>query len=533
MVTMSRSSLQEMDVAINEPDDAGQNDLVGSIAILKRRWWLLVLIPLLVALGAHELVPLRGATYNATASLLVNPAGAPSDNPANDATAATILTQTYRELAISAPVLQRVVTDLKLPETATDLESLVTATADPSSQIIRITTKYPSPQMAANISNAIGDQFVAFLADLQRTGTPQNSQALRDSIEKARADRDNAAAQLATLRGIEGTPTPEQNVRIANLESLLEQYQTAYSGLLDFQQHVNLAQFSPATGVRVAVRATPPQNPAGSRQLLTTAGALLAALGLTAVGIVLLEQANPRIRSRKDIQRLADLPLLATVPRTRHKNGIETRDAPRSVMSEAIHALQAKIWLEVRDNAATTIAITNPGSGDGATAVAVNLAVAFAQTGQRVVLVDGNLRNPSHWKLFKKDAKHPGLAELVAVPALTPNDVLTDGPHENLRLLLAGPVSRIPTERLTSQRLENIVANLRHRADIVIIDAPPPQANSDTLLYAAAADDAIVVAHADRTPAGTLRTTLASIRAMKVHMLGLVLYGADRDGASE
>ena len=115
------------------------------------------------------------------------------------------------------------------------------------------------------------------------------------------------------------------------------------------------------------------------------------------------------------------------------------------------------------------------------------------------MLIDGNLRAPSLWKLFEKDAKHPGLAELVALPTLAPRDVLADGPVPDLQLLLAGPVSVIPTERLTSERVERILDDLREHADLVIIDAPPPLADSNTLLFAMNADHTIVVARADRT----------------------------------
>jgi len=89
----------------------------------------------------------------------------------------------------------------------------------------------------------------------------------------------------------------------------------------------------------------------------------------------------------------------------------------------------------------------------------------------------------------------------------------------------------IPTERLTNERLEKIVADLRRRADVLIIAAPPPHTHSDTLLYAAVADQAIVVASAGRTHMDALQMTLASIRAMKAPVLGLVLHGVDGSSA--
>lgn len=532
MVTMNRTSLQNVTHMESEADGVGTSDLTGYFTILKRRWWLLVLIPLMLALGAYSLTSLPKATYDATATLLVSPTGGQGGSTSTDVTAATLLSQTYSALVTSPPILQNVITALHLPETPTQLASLVSVTAEPASAVIRISTKYGSPQAAADISNAIGGQFIAFLTDLQKTGANQSSQALRDSVNKARSDRDNISAQLAALRAAPGTPTPEETTQIANLDSLRAQLEGTYSGLLDLQQRMDLAQFTTQNGVTLAVRAVPPQRPVRSIRLIATAGALLAGFGATIVGIVLSEQANPRARSRNDVQRVAEAPILATVPRAHRKDHVEVVDEPRSAMSEAIYAIQTQIWLEARANAATTITITSPGPGEGASVIAANLAVAFAQAGQRVALVDGNLRHPSLWRLFKKDAKHPGLAELIAVPTMEPRDVLTNGPHDGLHLLLAGPVSVIPTERLTGERLEQIVADLRSRADVIIIDAPPLRTDSDTLLFAVAADHAIVVARANHTRMDSLRTTLASIRAMNVRIFGLVLYDGDRNGSS-
>jgi capsular exopolysaccharide synthesis family protein len=532
MVTMNRNAVEHATSQESEMEGAVASDLSGYIAPLKRRWWLLIAIPVLLAFAAYQLASLRPSSYNATATLLVNPVAGTTGTAADQITAATLLTKTYSGFVTSPVVLQRVASDLKLPETAGQLESLVTAIADPSAQVIRISTKYPTGQGAANITNDVADRFIAFLAELPTGGGTQASQALTDSINKARTDRDNVAAQLATLHASPSIPTPEDNARIANLDSLLQQYQSTYNGLLDLQQRLSLNQLTSQNNVSIIIRATPPQHPAGSLQLLATAAALLAGFGATVVGVVLIEQANPRVRSRQDVWRVADIPVLVTVPQAGRKQSIEVIDDPRSAMSEAIYALQTQIWIEAREHAATTVAITSPGIGEGASVIAANLATAFAQAGKRVVLVDGNLRAPSLWKVFQKDAKHPGLAELVALPAMEPREVLTDGPVPGLRLLLAGPVSVIPSERLTSERIERILADLRDRADLIIIDAPPPLADSNTLLFAMNADHTVVVARADRTRSGALRMTVASVRSVRASLLGLVLYDVDRDGAA-
>ena len=266
MVTMNRNAVnyntvENLAIPENEMDSAASSDLSGYIAPLKRRWWLLIIIPVLLALIAYELASLRPSSYNATATLLVNPVAGATGTAADQITAATLLTKTYSGFVTSPAVLQRVATDLKLPESPTQLESLVTAIADPSAQVIRISTKYPSAQGAADITNAVADQFIAFLAELPKGGGTQASQALRDSIDKARSDRDNVAAQLATLHASPSIPTAEDNAKIASLDSLLQQYQSTYNGLLDLQQRLSVNQLTSQNNVSIVVRATPPQHP--------------------------------------------------------------------------------------------------------------------------------------------------------------------------------------------------------------------------------------------------------------------------------
>ncbi len=533
MVTISRNAVESAVSMESEADDMTPSDPAAYIAPLKRRWWLLIIVPLLLAFGAYELTSLRPSSYSATATLLVNPLGSLSGNPTDDIAAATQLTKTYSEFVTSPTILQQVVTDLKLMETPTQLASLITVTAEPSSQLIRVATKYPNAQGAADITNAVADRFILYLPDLQRVGTSQGSQILRVSIDKARSDRDAVTAQLAALRPTSGTTlTPEENARIANLDSLRQQYDSTYTGLLGLQQRLSLSQFTTQNGVSIALRAVPPQGPTGSLRLLATAAALLIGFGATVAGVVLVEQANPRVRSRKDLWRVTELPVLATVPRARHTDRIEVVHEPRSAVSETIYTIQTQIGLVARGNDATTIMITSPGPEEGASFIAANLAVAFAQARERVVLVDGDLRHPSLWQLFKKDAKHPGLAELAAVPSLAPRDVLISEIHGDLQLLLAGPVSTIPTERLMSERLERIVADLRDRAEIVIIVAPPLLTDSDALLFAVEADHTVVVARAGQTRIDGLRTTLARLRSVRAQTLGIVLCDVDGDGSA-
>lgn len=521
------------------------------VGTLRRYWWLMVLVPLLAALAVYALLETIGPSYSATATLLVTPASSSGDF-SNDANTANLLTRTYSELVKSPLVLRRAITALKLAETPVQLAAAVNAVPQPFTQIIYISVKNRNPQLAADIANSVGDQLVVVLNGIQKTELAQSNQALQDSVEKARIDRDNASAKLAALRSAPGLRTLDEDAQITNLVALNNQYQNAYSSLLELQQRVILAQTAAQNRLMVVARAEPPVRPVDNRLPLYLVIALLGGLGLATTVSLLLDRLNARLRSASNLRRLTDLPVLVTVPPPRGRRRDARIAAPRTPMHEAMHSLRAHMELITNSQQGTTVAITGPHETESASLVAANLAVAFAETGKRVVLIDANLRHPRQHLWFNAPADHAGLSNLLAMetadahgdgvrnpdalrsshvmqlspPALL-SKTLVRGPLPTLRLLLAGTSPSDPTELLTSGRVAQLLARIREEAEVVIIDVPPLLGIADALFLAGEADHAAVVVEAGRTRPRTLAAALAEIRATGVNVLGFVLIGAD------
>ncbi len=518
------------------------------VGLLKRHWWLLLLLPLLAALAVYGYILLKGPTYSATATLLVTPASAASGDFSNDANAANLLTRTYGELAKSPVILRRTLTDLRLTRTPTQLAASVTVLPQPATQIISISTKDRDPQLAADIANTIGDQLVVLLTGIQQTESSQSSQALQSSVDKARMDRDNVSAQLAALRGAPGMRTPDETIQIANLASLSDQYQSTYSSLLELQQRLILTQAAAQNRVAVVVRAEPSLRPVDNRLPLYLALALLGGLGLAATGSVILDRSNARVRSSADLRPLTDLPVLATIPRARSKRGSKQIAPPRSPMYEAIHLLRARIEFATNDRKGATIVLTSPQVMEGTSVVAANLAAAFAEAGTQVILIDAHLRGPRQHALFNKQESEPGLSDLLttlatddrAIPVGRPDasgssrvvhisaplslsDMLVCSPYPTLRLMLAGTSMHGPMELLTSARVAQALALVREEAEVIIIDAPPLLGVSDALFLAAEADHGVIVIEVGRTRPRVLESALTEIQATGVDVLGFVL----------
>jgi capsular exopolysaccharide synthesis family protein len=161
-------------------------------------------------------------------------------------------------------------------------------------------------------------------------------------------------------------------------------------------------------------------------------------------------------------------------------------------------------------------------------ALAANLAIALAQSGERVVLMDGNLRHPKLHALFGAPANAPGLANLLERSSACVDDLLVEGPHPGLRLLLAGTSTKTAGELLAGDQLIRVVAELRRSADAIIMDVPPLVGSTvDALLFTAAADHALLVVDAGRTRPVDLETALAKLGTTGVDVCGVVLAGAE------
>jgi capsular exopolysaccharide synthesis family protein len=509
-------------------DDARILSLAEYVALLRRHWRLLVLGPLFAALVTSVVAWWLGPEYSASATVLVNPASSPNVEYPNDVVAANMLTRTFSKLVASPPVLKRVITELQLPETLEKLEEKVRVKAEPDTQLIYITTHYRDPRRAVEISNAIGETFVAWMTEVQTSRSTQSSQALKESIDRAKAEIDASSTEVIALRGKPGARTTEEFSRIAVLEAQLEQQRRTHNGLLEIQQRLELAQLAMRHRVAVVAHAEPPERPSSLPGAVLALLALGGSFTLIAVGLVLFERARDRVLFDSDVRRAVGLPVLAAISHTDGQAVIEPATEPNSQSSAAIRALRARLQFATNGRRLGVIAIASPDDAEGKSLLTAQLAVALAQAGHRVILIDGNLAHPRQDKLFGKPNDH-GLATLLVNPAASLNDVLVYGDHPGLQLLLTGPPAKGTVDRWATERLKPVIAMARSVADVVLIDLPPLAQASDSLPLAAAADHALIAAEAGRTRSDALGDAVLSIRTTGVDVLGVVLLGLEQN----
>ena len=167
------------------------------------------------------------------------------------------------------------------------------------------------------------------------------------------------------------------------------------------------------------------------------------------------------------------------------------------------------------------LVVTGSMPGEGKTTTAAGLAIALSQAGQRVILVDTDLRRPTLHKLFQVSNSY-GITGLLLSRSEDPKQALMATPYENLMLLPSGPVPANPADLLMSPNWQHLTDKLSEIANYVIFDTPPVLSVSDASILAGRADGTILVAEAGRTRRNAVRESLSNLGRTNSHVVGLV-----------
>jgi non-specific protein-tyrosine kinase len=210
-------------------------------------------------------------------------------------------------------------------------------------------------------------------------------------------------------------------------------------------------------------------------------------------------------------------------------NQLITLSDPRSSAAEAYRSLYINLSFSSQEKPLRTLLVTSAGSGEGKSATLANLAVVAAQLGQRVVLVDCDLRQPQQHELFGLRNDN-GLTTLVAGqgPVSAGLQAVADTP--GLRVLPSGPLPVSPSQVLAARRLDEILAELAEQADLVLIDAPAAVTVADASVLATKVDGVLLVLNAGQTKRDNARRAKEALEKVNAHIVGVVLNNV-ADGA--
>jgi non-specific protein-tyrosine kinase len=200
---------------------------------------------------------------------------------------------------------------------------------------------------------------------------------------------------------------------------------------------------------------------------------------------------------------------------------------PHSPSAEAYRSLAANLQFAYADRQLQTIGITSAAEGEGKSTTVANLAVALAQSGRRVIVIDADLRRPGQHTLFGVN-RDQGLADLLhGDEGQLP---LQDTAATGVQVVASGHPPANPLEALASRRFDQALALARAQADFVLVDTPPAGALADVAVIAPRLEGILLVVSAGHTKRDLARRAREQLERVNANLLGVVLTDVRVDG---
>ena len=337
-------------------------------------------------------------------------------------------------------------------------------------------------------------------------------------------------------------------VEYAILQREVDTNRELYESVLQRMKGVGLAAESQTSNIIIVDPAETPGAPSSPKKfsmiVRNSALALVAVIGL----VFGLEYLDTTLKTPEQVERYLHVPNIGAIPsfanlRLKAKgaatllpedNGIKKigygRELlgvanPYSMVGEAYRTFRTALMLSRAGSPPKTILFTSAHSAEGKTVSATNTAAMFAQTGARVLLIDGDLRKPRCHRVLALE-NSSGLTE-VLTGTCEVQDVIRTTVVDGLSFMSAGSLPPNPTELLGSERMSQVLAMVAHEHDVVIIDSPPVMPVSDALLLATVVDGVVLVVNSVKTSKHHVKMTCAKLEYARAKIFGVLLNEID------
>lgn len=422
-----------------------------------------------------------------------------------------------REALETLPVLQKDPVLQRLKETAAEAERRASEASK------RYGPEHPK------IIAVQSDLKIAHEAVRRQISAVAESVAKEFEIAKANeAAIDNAHAQAtAEAQMFNRTEFP-----LTRLERNVESNRRLYEAFVQRANEMRIGDVQQPIA-RVVDLARMPGGPSGPDRarivMLWMLGALFVSIGI-AIFLTLLDKG---IKTGLDLETRLEVKAIGVLPRMKAAPDVPLDrmivDDNSNTFSEGIRTIRSDIQLSTLDSPHKTILVTSSIPGEGKTTVACNLAFAFSQV-KKTLLIEADMRRPKVGRALKLDANHPGLSEFVSgnigiEQCVHPVD------DTGLFVLQSGRVPLNPLEMLSSHRFSDAMESLESMFEVIVIDSPPVELVSDSMVLSRFATAVMFVVKADDTPYPLARHSLIRLRRVGAPVLGAILNHFDVEKA--
>jgi capsular exopolysaccharide synthesis family protein len=300
-----------------------------------------------------------------------------------------------------------------------------------------------------------------------------------------------------------------------------------YASLLQRFKEVDVASGVVANNVFVVDSATVPGAPSSPNLTRALMIALLLGLGAGIGMAYILERLDDKIRGPEQLEQVSGLSLLGLIPRV--PNVDDELAEPRSALSEAYRSLCTTLQFTTENGLPRTLLVTSSGPGEGKSLTAYSVAKHFAQLGRSVLLVDGDMRNPSLHRLLNRE-NYVGLSNYL-VGSCTPPDAMQSTELAKLAFMASGPLPPNAADLLASSRLYSLLSIGLEVFDLIVLDGPPVLGLADAQLLSAAASATVFIVGGGQNRIGVVRGALKRLQQSRGSIIGAVLTKYDAKSA--
>lgn len=283
-----------------------------------------------------------------------------------------------------------------------------------------------------------------------------------------------------------------------------------------------------AVGARIIDRAVPPSGPVTPRRSVDLSLGLVLGLGAGMVLATILQSLDRSITTIEQATASYRAPVFASVPRARKEAAsLAAMEGLASAAGEAYRSLRTSLRFAANDQEIRSVVVSSAAAGAGKSTVAANLAVAIAQAGERVIVIDADLRRPSLNNLFGIPGV-PGLTEVVS-GRVSLADALVPW-RAGLSVLAPGALPPNPSEILGSEAMAELLDTATAMADVVVIDTTPILPVTDAVVLASLADGVLIVSRWGQTETADAEECRFILDSVGANVIGVALNGVRGNG---
>lgn len=551
-----------------EPMTSDELDLSHYLDVVLRRRWIIASVALMVFIATLLVTFTTRPVYQSSAMLVIEKErgsaggggyanGTLVENNNDD------YYQTQYKLLQSRSLTQKVYDELKLadgaefkdPRGVEKLQAAVTVSPVLRSRLVYVRVSSHDARLAARIANALSEAFVSqnlsnqlFISKdvLQALQIKQDGPNARQTYDALPAVVNSALIQTlkteyvklqAQAADLSARYTPKHPLMVAlqaNMAALRGNIQGETDKIVQSLKTQLSGQLM-GNNVRVIDPAQVPDNPIKPKKLFSLLLGLLGGLAAGIIAAFLVETIDQSVRTQEDVEDKLRLPFLGLIPQTVRTQGVYGSLLAKelSLTSEAMRNLRTMVDFAGVSQKAQAMVVTSAVQTEGKTYIASNLAVAFAQMGESVLLIDGDLRRPQVHKVFSLSIQR-GLSDFLASGknVSEAEELLQDTDVPNLKVIPCGPRPPNPSELLNTPRLGALITWARGRFDRVIVDCTPMFPINDTILWGRHINSGVFIVRYGKTRVPLILTACQKLQTSGIKLLGVAVNSAKPGGLS-